>query len=85
MTTTEERRMMDAAIKADLNARRYVLIEKLQNNPTYEEFIQLFNRLDAVEHRLQCINKRIELHSSQMERSRVTYLSLERSLAITKR
>lgn len=47
-----------AAILADLKARRYVLIEKLQKAKSFDEYQMLFNRLDAVEHHLECIRIR---------------------------
>jgi len=58
-----KRLTLEAAIRADLNARRYVLIEKIKKAPTADECCRLFTLLDAIEHRLECRELRTMLKS----------------------
>ena len=60
--TEYSQKTIDAAIKADLNARRYVMIERLKMATTYEDLMEVMNHLDVIEHRIECNNIRDQLN-----------------------
>jgi len=60
---TQEERMYQVAYRADLDARRYILIEKLKKCRTYEAYIHIINRLNAIEYKIECFQNRVNLHN----------------------
>ena len=56
-----EKTLIQKAILDDLRARKYVLLEQLRESKTCEEYLRIFNQLDAVDHRIECYKTRVKL------------------------
>jgi hypothetical protein len=65
--TQEEKKYQDAYM-ADLDARRYILIEKLKKCRTHETYIHIINRLNAIEYKIECFQNRVNLHKEKRDK-----------------
>lgn len=74
-------------MKADLAARIYVLVEKIQQCSSYEMYIDLLRQLDVIENRIDCMETYRQMKNSgeQLLRYRRNRCAQQRSLLITKR
>ena len=70
---TYPQKTIDAAIKADLNARRYVMIEELKKATDIKDYIEIIDQLDAIEHRIECIKIRKQLHNNRFAKDSLTH------------
>lgn len=75
------------AKRADMAARRYVLIEKLEKASTADEYLRLFNQLDILDHQLECISARKKMNDSgeKLLRYRRNRMLKEKRFQITQR
>jgi len=73
---TVSHKQYNLAIKADLNARRFVLLEKLNKCEDPDQFLELSQQLDIIDNRLDCIKVR---ESSENGRDRSEGVRIERS------
>lgn len=51
---TLSKKVLLVALKADLNAKKYVLIERMNKAESYEEYMEAFRDLNCIEHHLEC-------------------------------
>ncbi len=56
---------INAAIKADMNARRYVLIEELQKATSREDLMDLIDQLNTIDIRMECFENRSQLKTNR--------------------
>lgn len=83
--TKISRKQYEKAVKADLIARRYVLLERLNNCNDSDQFLDLNRQLDVVTNHLECIKVRESLRDSDDVKMRIKVIRSSKEICITKR
>lgn len=75
----------NAAVKADLIARQYVLNEKLNHHERWEDLLSIFRELDIISHHMECLKVRSDFKGSEGEKMKTKILRASKEKRIIHR